>query len=140
MLLIPILALLGVFGETVHMATASNSELEMHVKFPTRFRYKMIDSITVFLHNTSDQPLKTVNITFDRSYIQGFSTVTFTPSVKQITGAGYIVELSDLQPGETRFIFVSIQAEKYGNHQGVISAKPDSGDGIQTSINTFTFP
>jgi len=114
--------------------------LEMQVKFPTRFRYKMIDTVAVSLHNSSDRSLKTVNVTFDRSYIEAFSTVTFTPSVKQIAEAVYVVELSDLQPGETRHIQISIQAEKYGGHAGVVTAKAESVDPIQASINTFTFP
>lgn len=140
MILIPVLALFGIFGETVDEVTVSNLYLEMHVKFPTRFRYKMIDSITVSLHNTSDRPLKTVKVTFDRAYLQGFSTVAFTPSVEHVTEAVYTVELTDLQPGEIRVISVSIQAEKYGNHQGDIVAEPDNSDGVQASINTFTFP
>lgn len=140
MMLIPILALLGVFGEMVHEVTTSNSELEMHVKFPTRFRYKMIDSVTVSLRNNSNQAFKTVHVSFDRAYIESFSTVTFTPSVKHVTGTTYVVELTDLQPGETRLILVSIQAEIYGNHQGTINVNPDSDNGLQASINTFTFP
>jgi hypothetical protein len=140
MMLIPILALFGIFGETVHQVTASSPNLEMHIKFPARFRYKMIDSITVLLHNTSGQPLTSVVVTFDRGYIQGFSTVTFTPSVKHVTEDVYLLELSDLQPGETRVISVSIQAEHYGSHRGTITAKPENGDAIQTSIYTLTFP
>ena len=140
MMLIPVLALFGVFGETVHEVTESSQELEMHVRFPARFRYKMIDSVTVSLRNTSDQPIKTVHIAFDRAYVESFSTVTFTPSVEQITETVYIVELTDLQPGQVQIASLSIQAEKYGNHQGAITATQDGDPGLQAHITTLTFP
>lgn len=140
MLLIPILALFGVFGETVDEATESSRELEMHVRFPTRFRYKMIDTITVSVRNASNQPITSVHITFDRAYIESFSTVTFIPSVKQVTETVYIVELTDLRPGEVQVVSLSVQAEKYGNHQGVITVKPDGEDGLQARLTTLTFP
>lgn len=140
MLLIPILALFGVFGETVDEATESSRELEMHVRFPARFRYKMIDSITVSVRNASNQPITSVDITFDRAYIESFSTVTFIPSVKQVTETVYIVELTNLQPGEVQVVSLSVQAEKYGNHQGVITVKPDGEEGLQARITTLTFP
>jgi hypothetical protein len=140
MLMIPILALFGVFGETVDEATESSRELEMHVRFPTRFRYKMIDTITVSVRNASNQPITSVHITFDRAYIESFSTVTFIPSVKQVTETVYIVELTDLRPGEVQVVSLSVQAEKYGNHQGVITVKPDGEDGLQARLTTLTFP
>ena len=140
MMLIPILALLGVFGETVHEVTEAGRELEMHVRFPARFRYKMIDSITVSVRNASNQPITSVNITFDRAYIESFSTVTFIPSVKQVTETVYIVELTNLRPGEVQVVSLSVQAEKYGNHQGVITVKPDGEEGLQARLTTLTFP
>lgn len=140
MMLIPILAIFGVFGETIHKVTESSQDLEMHVKFPTRFRYKMIDSVNVSIRNTSNQPIPTVLVTFDRAYIENFSTVTFTPSVKHVTETAYIVELTDLQPGQAQVVSLSIQAEKYGHHEGVITAKPYGGEELQARVTTLTFP
>lgn len=140
MMLVPILALLGAFGESDHAVTASNPGLEMHIEYPTRFRYKMTDSVTLSLSNTSSEPFSRVEIAFDRNYVEGFSTVSFTPSVKHVTDTAYVVELSDLQPAETRVISVSIQAENYGRHSGSITATPDAGQPLRVSIATFTFP
>ena len=140
MMLIPILAIFGFFGETVHEVKESSQNLEMHVKFPTRFRYKMIDSLNVSIRNTSNQPIPTVLVTFDRAYVENFSTVTFTPSVKHVTETAYIVELTDLQPGQAQIVSLSIQAEKYGDHEGVITAKSDGSEELQARVTTFTFP
>ena len=90
MMLIPILALLGVFGQTAGSEDASNPPLQMHVEYPTRFRYKLIDSIRVSLFNTSNQVIPSVNVHFDRAYIDQFSTVTFSPAIKEITETEYV--------------------------------------------------
>ncbi|HEY3477015.1 MAG TPA: hypothetical protein VGK56_20520 [Anaerolineales bacterium] len=140
MILIPVLALLGMFGESYHEITTSNPDLEVQVRYPTRFRYKMIDAVTVSLTNISAQPFATAHIGFDREYVEGFSAVIFTPSVKHITDTVYLVELNDLQPGETRIISVSIQAEEYGRHKGTITVTPENWEALQVSIDTFTFP
>jgi hypothetical protein len=140
MMLIPILALLGLFGETVDMVSSSSQLLDVSVEYPTRFRYKMIDEVTVSLANVSEQTLPSVLVRFDRQYIDGFSTVTFTPSIKATTESDYLVEVSNLQPGETRVITATIQAEKYGMHRGSISTGPEDGGELEVSIATFTFP
>lgn len=139
-ILIPILALFGMFGETLGAVDASNAQLQMHVEYPTRFRYKMIDSIEVLLFNASDQVIPTVNVHFDRAYIEQFSTVTFTPSIKTISEDVYLVEMTDLQPQETRVISITIQAEEYGKHSGTISAAPEGSEGLQVQVDTITFP
>jgi hypothetical protein len=140
MILIPVLALLGLFGETVATATASHAQLEMSVEYPTRFRYKMLHSVTVSLVNISDEPLATVLVGFDRDYIERFSTVTFTPPVKHITEDEYLVEVTALEPGESRIISAAIQAEQYGKHTGVIAATSEHAEALQVSIETITFP
>lgn len=140
MLLIPILALLGMFGETDHEQTIANPRLEMQVTYPTRLRYKMIDAVAISLTNTSAQTIPTLQIEIDRSYVEGFSEVTFTPAIDQITGTVYIMELTDLQPGDTRVVSFAIQAEKYGKHQGAITVTPESEEALRVLIETLTFP
>jgi hypothetical protein len=81
-----------------------------------------------------------VTVYFDRDYIDSFSTVTFTPDVKSITDVAYIVELSDLQPQETRIVSVQLQAEKYWRHEGEIMATFTETIGAEVSLRTFVFP
>ncbi|HSL30461.1 MAG TPA: hypothetical protein VK900_14775 [Anaerolineales bacterium] len=140
MILVPLLALLGIFGKTHHAVTASSPQLEMRVEYPTRFRYKMIDAVTVSLTNISAQPITALEASFDRTYIEGFSTVIFTPAIEQITETAYLIEVTDLQPGETRVVSVAIQAERYGMHQGAITVTPGAGEALYVMIETFTFP
>lgn len=140
LILVPVLALLGMFGETYQEVIASSPQLQMRVEHPTRFRYKVIDTVTVSLTNISAQPITALEIGFDRTYIEGFSTVTFTPAIEQITETVYLLEVTDLQPGETRVVSVGIQAEKYGMHRGAITITPESGEALRVLIETFSFP
>lgn len=139
-MLVPVLALFGMFGETADSVSAASTEVELRVEYPTRFRYKLIHPITVFLHNNSEQSFSIVQVGFAREYVEGFSMVTFTPTVKHITDTFYFVEINDLGPGETRVVSVTVQADKFGRHTGRITVRPDNAEELQVSISTFSFP
>ena len=140
LLILPVLAVLGVFGESFDSVDASGAALEMTVDYPSRFRYKMLNTITVEVHNVSGETLDTVTVSFDASYIDQFSTVTFTPSVETVTGNEYQVELTDIGPDETQVVTVEIQAERYWRHSGTITASPGSGEPVEVEISTTVFP
>lgn len=139
-MLIPLLALFGLFGKTITTVSDTNTELAIHVTYPARFRYKTIDQAHVSVQNVSAQPIPVVRVYFDHGYINSFSTVTFTPDVKTVTDAAYIVELTDLQPQETRIISVQLQAEKYWQHKGEITATLTETAGVEVPLSTFVFP
>lgn len=133
--LLPVLALFGVFGDARAETSASSGNLELHVRYPTRFRYKTIDAISVRVTNTSGQALDRIMVRFDEEYISQFSNVVFTPQVKR----PYEVELTSVSPGETRLVFVEIQAENYWRHSGTITA--GAGDeSARVNLSTTVFP
>ena len=137
---LPVLALLGVFGTTRGEASAQSAALELHVEYPTRSRYKVINAIEVSVRNLTEQPLSTVTVSFDETYISKFSNVQFTPSVKTVTDEVYRVELSDLQPGETQLVSVEVQAEEYGAHRGTIKVAAGEAEAAQVDLATIVFP
>lgn len=139
-LLLPVLALLGLFGESFDRVNASSSDLALDIEYSTRYRYKMINDLNVLVTNESDQTIPTLTVRFSRDYIDQFSTVTFTPSVNHITHDVYVVELTNVAAGESSAITVELQGERYGEHRGTVSA---SGDGLETAaaeLTTFIFP
>lgn len=133
--ILPVLALLDVFGDSVAEARASGSQLELRVNYPARFRYKTIHPIEVQVINRFDRPLDRVIVKFDENYLSQFSNVQLTPAADK----AYEVELRDVQPGEERVISVEIQAERYWRHRGTVTATagPDS---VTARLETFTFP
>lgn len=139
-LLIPVLALFGTFGETADSVSTASTQIEVRVEYPTRFRYKLIHPITVSLHNASEQSFGTVQVGFEREYVESFSVVTFTPTIRHITDTFYYVEINDLGPGETRIVIATVQADQFGNHSGKITVTPDNAEELEMSISTFSFP
>lgn len=77
--LVVILALLGVFGESFGETAEEGSALSMRIEYPTRFRYKEINPIHVWMTNRTTQALDTVTVAFDKSYLLEFSNVSFIP-------------------------------------------------------------
>lgn len=137
MLLIPVLALFGVFGETWGRADDVSADLALRVEYPTRYRYKQINALEVFVENVSGGPLDTVVVAFDPAYVLRFSTPTFIPAPE----VPYEVELLDVQPGEVRLVVAELQGERYGRHRGAVEAyRPGSSDTARVAVSTIIFP
>jgi hypothetical protein len=52
---VPVLALFGVFGEQRAEAHAISPVADVHIEFPTRFRYRQVQSLHVSVRNVSGQ-------------------------------------------------------------------------------------
>lgn len=139
LLLIVVLALLGVFGTTKRQATAEGGTIRLDVTYPERFRYKTIHGLDVQVTNTSSRSLEAVTLRFDRTYIDAFSTVTFSPALTRLTSDAYEIELSNLQPGEMRPASAEVQAEDYWGHPGFIEAATSEGS-AQVDVHSIVFP
>lgn len=140
LIVIPVLALLGIFGPGTYTITETVPGLEMQVEYPSRFRYKTISSLEVSLKNTSDHSLPLLTVAFDHTYISRFSEVQFTPSPESVTGTDYRVRVDNILPGEVRRVSVSLQAERYGRHQGNVRTLVNNNSGIRLPVSTFVFP
>lgn len=130
------LAAFGVFGERRGAAQGRSASLDLRVEYPTRFRYKQIDPLRIFVTNRSARPIDTLTVSFDTAYIAPFSNVTFTPSASR----AWEVQLAGVRPGETRRIQVGLQAERYGHHTGAVAAFFAGSDSAKAEVGTFVFP
>ena len=119
MLVIPIAALFGLFGERTALARAKSAGLDVVVSYPERFRYRQLQPLRLTVRNLSAQPIDTLTVSFDTSYISRFSSVRFDPPTKK----AYVIELTDVKPMESRFIAVELWGQDYGMHRGVIVAR-----------------
>ena len=134
---VPILALLGVFGESRVQVEGQGEELAISVEYATRYRYKQIEKMQVFVRNRSDATIDTAVVAFDPEYAQHFSTLMFIPSARE----PFIVELLDLGPGEERRVWAEFQGEGYGRHRGSIEAyRPGSRDTARVVVHTLIYP
>jgi len=137
LLAVPLLALLGVFGETWTRVDGSGPGLALSVEYATRYRYKQINTLQVRVENTATRTLDTVVVALDSTYAARFSTLVFVPSAR----APFEVELVDLEPGEVALVWVELQAERYGRHRGFLEAR-GSGlpDTVRIPLRTYIFP
>ena len=135
MVVIPILALFGVFGESQTRARATSASLDMMVSYPSRFRYRQVQSLHVTVRNLSSTVADTVKVAFDTAYISRFSGVRFDPAPK----AAYTVDLTDLKPSDSRLISVELWGQGYGNHRGTIVARHGTDSAI-VHLRTLVFP
>lgn len=140
LLLIPILAVLGFFGENFVQVEDSSDDLTVTIDYATRYRYKMLNSMVVSIQNTTDETIPTLTVTFSRDYISKFSTVAFSPAETRITDTAYEVELSDLAPGTTQIITVDLQGEQYGRHTGSVAVTAEGLTPVVIDVSTFIFP
>ena len=72
-MLLPVLGMLGLFGETITTERAANEQLAMQIEYTTRHRYKLNNNMKVTITNLSDQSPVTVTVSFDRAYLDHFS-------------------------------------------------------------------
>ncbi len=140
LMLLPILALFGVFDDSLHTATEQSPGVELMVEYPTRTRYKAPQSLEVSVRNTSAEALDDVTVTFDRAYIDAFEDVTFTPDVSEISDQVYQVQLDDVPPGDMRRITVDLKPRSYGTQRGTIAVSSTNSGEPQVAVDTFVFP
>ena len=132
---VPVLALLGIFGESQARAHTTSGSLDVAVSYPTRFRYRQVQSLRVSVRNRSTQIMDTVKVSFDTAYISRFSSVRFDPARK----TAYSIDLTNVKSLESRLVAVELWGQDYGNHGGDIVARNGS-DSATVHLRTFVFP
>lgn len=129
----PVLALAGVFGETWRVEERSGAALDVTVRYPDRYRYKQLNSLEVWVTNTSRVPVDTVTVAVDTALANRFSTVRALPPF----AAPYRTGLADLAPDETRLVLVELQGEQYGRHDGAVEVMGPDTLRVPLSIRIF---
>lgn len=133
--ILPVLALMGVFGPKTDVAHGRSGAIEWSAEFPARLRFENADRLIVRIQNRGQVPLPETRLTFDPTYLHAFAAVTFDPA----PDTPYSIAIRNVEPGESRLVSVQLTADEYGAHQGWISL---SAGGTETRIelSTFIFP
>lgn len=132
---IPLLALFGVFGERRSGLEGERGALEVSGQYPTAFRYKMLESIDLHVRNRGAAPIDTITVALDSAYASRFSTITAVPG---FTGP-FEIDLPAVAPGDSRFVRIEIQAERYWSHKGSLTISAGA-DTIRLPLSTFVYP
>lgn len=136
LLLIPLLAMAGLFGYTWHTVEDDTDSLAVELRYPARYRYRVLGSMEMQVTNTSNAAIDTVTIDVDTAYLARFSKVIAIPDFKH----AYLIELTDLGPGESRHVSVEIRAERPGRHSGEVRVSASAEEVARLPLTTFIFP
>lgn len=132
---IPLLALLGAFGETTREVTAERSLFSETVTYPARLRYRQSSAIRVVVTNRSESEIDTIKVAIDKAYLFRFAGVRFEPA----PASDLSVPLVGIRPGESRAVVVELAGESYGRTVGRVVAK-SVRDSAVAPMSTFVFP
>jgi hypothetical protein len=137
--LIPILALLGLFGETSTSIQSADSGIEINVHYPNRIHFQGLDGTEIAIRNTTENVIPLVTVSVEKAFLDAYSDVTFTPDVDRITEEVYMIDLTDIPSGETRYITIDSRGKIAGSHRGFVTASADD-IGPSVTLETFIFP
>jgi hypothetical protein len=132
---IPLLTLLGVFGEARTTTRVVSPAVDMRVVYPSRLRYRQIGLLEIAVRNVSGHTLDTLALSLDTAYVTRFSSVRIEPAPQ----LAYRVALTAIKPRETRLVAAELWGQDYGSHTGHIVATT-LGDSVSSRIQTFVFP
>jgi hypothetical protein len=137
---IPILALLGAFGQAITSAEAANTSLAVHVKYESRMHYQLFVPIVITVTNQTDETLSDVRVYISRDYLDGFSQITLMPAAETITDTAYVIELQTLEPNETQTVTGDIRAHTTGRYMGSIRVEATNAETVSVSLESIVFP
>ncbi len=133
--LLPALAMVGVFGPTTEVAHGRSGAATWSVEYPARLRFRNSDRLIVRVANPGRSPLAQVRVAFDPDYIQSFTAVGFEPAPDQ----AYVVDIGDLEPGESALVSVDLTADDYGSQRGWIALTAGQARS-RIALESFVFP
>lgn len=137
--LIPILALFGVFGETKATLQGVGNGLEMEVTYSNRVLFQGLDGSDISVTNTTNDLIPTLTVTIETAFLDNFSDVDFAVSVTDVTDNVYIIELTDVQPGETRRVSYESRGAVAGSHRGIINAFAGASN-VSVTVESLIIP
>lgn len=140
LLVLPLLALSGVFDKRVETVTATASGIELHLDYPARSRFQLNEKLEVQLRNSGPHPVRRLSLNVDREYLKHFSQVQFHPLPARIDADAYTVDFNELAPGETRLLQINLQPKDGGRHPGRVWVHSPGQTTGEVRFSTYIFP
>jgi hypothetical protein len=140
LLLVPLLALLGVFGDSSGSRVAETPEAALHVTYPSRMRHGLASSLRVDVRNRSPRPLSNVTVAISRDYLEPFRDLSFMPELTAVHETAYLLEIGDVPPGEERLVLVELRGWEHGRYPATVTVTIDGVENVQTTFTTIVFP
>ncbi|MEX2536688.1 MAG: hypothetical protein WD273_13915 [Trueperaceae bacterium] len=140
LVLIPLLALFGVFGVSESRGTREGESVALAVEYSSRTRLRAAHSLVIEVTNRLDRPLTGVVVEVDRNYVEKFSQATFTPSASTVNETAYRVDLDPIPASATRVVTVDLKPVRYWSHSGTVTVSATESNEVEFEFATFVFP
>jgi hypothetical protein len=140
LLLIPLLALFGVFGPTMATVEARSDGTVLSVMYPERAHYQAYTRLRVVVRNTGGDVQNAAAVEFERELLDRFSQIVFNPSLSEITDSVYRVDIGQLPSGAERAVTVDLRPEANGPNRGVVTVSAEGRQDVQAEIVIFVLP
>jgi hypothetical protein len=135
LVLVPLLALFGVFGDRQRTIAVSSPSLGITINYPERMRYRQSEILEISVLNRGQRVLDTVLVSVDTSYLSRFIDVRSTPSPTM----DFSVPLVAVQPGEARLLSIELTGDRYWRHPATVSAATGP-ERTTVTFSTLVFP
>lgn len=140
LLLLPLLALAGVFDQQVRSLHSRQGELSLHISYPAISRLHLQGALAIDVHNHGSQPLNDVQISVEQRYLRHFDQLSFLPGELQLDGQLYRARLKPLAPGQSRRLLLALRPQRAGLHEGHVFVQR-SGSPLQANrLRSFIYP
>lgn len=134
LVILPVLAGIGFFGQSWKKAHASAGALEVAVSYPNRLRYWQVNQIEVHVRNASGAPLDSVHVSLDSAFALRFANLTSLPTFDE----SFRIAIPHVPPNRTRTVLIEMRADRYGRHSGTLTIA--AADTVRVPLSIIIFP
>jgi hypothetical protein len=132
--ILPVVAAVGLFGESFTTTRASAGSLEVAVSYPDRLRYWQVNQIEVHVRNVSAAPLDSVRVSIDSAFALRFANLMAQPNFDE----SFEVAIPQVPPNRTRTVLIEMRADRYGRHSGTLTIA--AADTVRVPLSIMIFP
>jgi hypothetical protein len=138
--LIPVAALLGVFGPGEATSRAAAGELSIEVRYPSLLRHKTSQPFELTVTNRGATPALGVAARIDEAWLSSFGAVEVRPQPQRLDARHAEFALGDLAPGAVRKVSGRLEAGDPGRHTGAASLSVGEREVAQAALATRVLP
>jgi hypothetical protein len=132
---IPVLALLGLFGERFSDARAEGNGLSVAIQYPSRIHYRQPLSFRFTVRNMGATTADSIVVSLDPRFMRAFTAVQLSAPVEPT----YRIKLANVASGERRSVSGDVSGDQYWGSAGVVRVAGPNGE-LRLPVSTFVFP
>lgn len=139
LILIPLLALMGVFGDRVENREVQGEGVSISAHFPSMTRFDQRETLRITIHSgAASIPAATLRIS--RTYLDYFAGLSFMPTNVSIDSASYVIDLGDIPANTTHVMTLEYRAARMGMFIGSVMLETENAPLLDFELSTFVFP